>query len=230
MFELNLIKDKAKARQRRRIIFLSVVSIVFLAGLLGMFFGSLFWGEINKLDTVNKDIAAKQSQINAMQAQLEIDEPLARKRRNGLIEAYNENMMVLADRPFFNPVLADIAEHNPGGAEFWYNDITITTTGSGATGPGMTADPFAAAKDLLGTRGLEASGYIEIEASDIVTESQLNQISEQMDGMVKLVGKPKFSLELGSEGQRGADSDAARYVPFSMRAAQTTFRGAGETP
>lgn len=229
MFELNLIKDKAKARQRRRIIFLSVVSIVFLSGLLAIFvFFGLFWRETNKVSSLEQSIADKERDIGTLKAQLDISEPAARDRRNGLIEAWKEDVMVRQDRPFFNPVLSDLAEHHPASAEFWYNDITISTSGN--RGPANTEDEFAASRDLMGTRGLEASGYIEIEASDIVTESELNQVAKQMDGMVKLVGEPKFSLVISGEGQRGADTEASRYVPFNVRAAQTTFRPDTQAP
>ncbi|MBZ0135795.1 MAG: hypothetical protein K8I27_05440 [Planctomycetes bacterium] len=228
MFELNLIKDKAKARQRRRVIFLSVVSIVFLAGLLGIFVGSLFWRETIRLKSVNEDIARKQGEIDKLNAELEIREPAARKRRNGLIEAWEEDASVRQDRPFFNPILSDMAEHHPASAEFWYNDITISTSGS--RGPANTEDPYAPAKDLMGSRGLEASGYIEIEASDIVTESELNQVAKQMDGMLRLVGEPKFNLEISGEAPQSGDTEASRYVPFNMRAAQTTFRPDQQAP
>ena len=229
MFELNLIKDKAKARQRRRVIFLSIVSILFLAGLLSIFVGSLFWRETIKLKSVNETITRKQADIDTLRAELDIRQPAAKKRRNALIEAWKEDVMVRQDRPFFNPILADIAEHHPASAEFWYNDITISTSGS--RGPAAADDQFAASKDLMGTRGLEASGYIEIEASDIVTESELNQVAKQMDGMVKLVGEPKFNLEISGENEDNeGDAESSRYVPFNMRAAQTTFRADQQAP
>lgn len=230
MFELNLIKDKAKARQRRRIIFLSIVSILFLAGLLSIFIGSLFWGEINKLSSTNENIARKQAELDALRAELDIREPAARKRRNGVIEAWKEDVMIRQDRPYFNPILADMAEHHPASADFWYNDITITTSRSRGGAGGGPDDPYAASKDLMGSRGLEASGYIEIEASDIVTESQLNQVAAQMDGMVKLVGEPRFTLSISGEAAQGGDTEASRYVPFNMRAAQTTFRADQQVP
>lgn len=228
MFELNLIKDKALARQRRRVIFLGVVSILFLAGLLSIFVGSLFWAETTKLNTLNKAIADKQAEIDSVQAQIAVDEPQFRKRRNALIKAYNEDAKVLATRPYFNPILKDIASHHPETARFWYNSIQLTITGQTGPRAGGTADPSAFSKALMGPRGLEANGYIQIEASDIVTESELSQVARSMDGMRALVGEPKFNLSFETSIVPSGGAEGTRYVPFTLRAAQTTF--SAETP
>lgn len=224
MFELNLIKDKAKARQRRRVIFLSIVSILFLAGLLGIFVGSLYWRETINLNRVNKEVADTEGKLNALRADLDVREPKARKRRNALIKAWKEDYLVRTDRPSFTPILEDLAKYHPSTAKFWYNSITITTNVDRAGRGTGVEDPNAAAKALMGTRGLEANGYIQIEASDVITESELRQISKQMSGMMKLVGPPTFQLELTQEIVPGGDSEANRYVPFTMRAEQTLFR------
>jgi outer membrane murein-binding lipoprotein Lpp len=226
MFELNLIKDKAKARQRRRVIFLSIVSILLLAGLLSIFVGSLFWRETTKLKQANKEVEQISTKINTMNADLNVREPAARKRRNALIEAWKEDVLVRQDRPYFTPILKDIVKHHPGQAKFWYNQIVLTTNseGGGPRGP-QANDELAASKALMGTRGLEANGYIQIENSDILTESELAQLAHQMDGMLKLVGEPKFTLDVSNEIVPGGDAEASRYVPFTMRAAQTQFSG-----
>jgi hypothetical protein len=224
MFELNLIKDKAKARQRRRVIFLSVVSILFLAGLLSIFVGSLFWRETTMLKTTNEQIASVDSSLNAMKVDLDVREPAARKRRNALIGAWHEDVAVRQDRPYFSPIIRDIVNYHPATARFWYNSVSITTNTDAAGPRGTGAEgALALSKALMGTRGLEASGYIQIEGSDILTESELRTIARQMDGMRKLVGEPKFSLDLAAEVTPGGDSEASRYVPFTMRAAQTQF-------
>lgn len=224
MFELNLIKDKAKARQRRRVIFLSVVSILFLAGLLSIFVGSLFWRETTQLKKTQDEMASVDTSLKAMKADLDVREPAARKRRNALIEAWREDVAVRQDRPYFSPIIRDIVSYHPASARFWYNQISISTNveGGGPRGTGTDSE-LAAAKSLMGTRGLEASGYIQIEGSDILTESELRTVAKQMDGMLKLVGEPKYTLDVSSEIIPGGDSEASRYVPFTMRAAQTQF-------
>jgi len=223
MFELNLIKDKAKARQRRRIIFLSVVSILFLAGLLSIFVGSLWWRETDQLKSINVQVADKEAEIKRLGDDLNVREPAAKKRRNALINAYKEDALVRSDRPTFYPILEDLAKYHPTSAKFWYNSVLVTTNTEGA-GPRATSsdDPTAGAKALMGTRALEANGYIQIEASDIVTENELVQIAKQMTGMVRLVGEPRFTLAV--ERETAASAESSRYVPFIVRAAQTQFQ------
>jgi hypothetical protein len=223
MFELNLIKDKAKARQRRRVIFLSIVSILLLAGLLAIFVGSLFWRETIKLKQADEEVTQIALKLDALKLDLDTREPAARKRRNALIEAWGEDVLVREMRPYFNPILQDLVEHHPPTAKFWYNSVQLTTNTGGPVGD--ADDKTAASKALMGTRGLEANGYIQIEGSDVLTESELTQISRQMDGMVKLVGEPKFTLDVSHEIVPGGDAEASRYVPFTVRAAQTQFSG-----
>jgi hypothetical protein len=225
MFELNLIKDKAKARQRRRVIFLSVVSILFLAGLLGIFVGSLYWKETTDLNTVNKQVADTEAKLKSLTAELDVRQPAASKRRNALIKAWKEDKLVLTDRPSFTPILSDLAKYHPGTAKFWYNSVLITADTGGAAPRGALAeDPYSASRALMGTRGLEANGYVQIEASDVITESEMRQIAKQMTGMTKLVGPPTFDLVLEQEINPGGDAETNRYVPFTMRAEQTQFR------
>lgn len=228
MFELNLIKDKAKARQRRRIIFLSIVSILFLAGLLSIFVGSLFYREVVQLDTRNAEIASLTESNNSMKADLDNREDKARIRRNALIDAWNEDMRVMRDRPYFTPVLEDFSAHRPASADFWYNSISLSMTRRGSGPRGTGDDTSMNARALLDSRVLEASGYIEIEASDILTESELRQLAVRMRALTNLVGEPRYELDVNQEIIPGGDADANRYVPFTMRAAQTTFRTAGE--
>ena len=226
MFELNLIKDKAKARQSRRIIFLSIVGILFLSGLLSIFvFFALFWRETITLKNAQDEVARVDKSLKDLKEQLDKQEPAARKRRNALIEAYQEDVVVRQDHPYFNPILEDLAKHHPTSAKFWYNSVLITTDAQtgGPNRPGANTEPFAQANELMGTRGLEANGYIQITASDIVTESDLSQVAKQMKGLVKLVGEPKFTIDISAEIRPGGSEDT-RYVPFTMSAAQTLFR------
>ena len=82
MFELNLIKDKAKARQRRRIIFLSIVGILFLSGLLSIFvFFALFWRETITLKNAQDEVARVDKSLKELKDNLDKREPAARKRR-----------------------------------------------------------------------------------------------------------------------------------------------------
>jgi hypothetical protein len=224
MFELNLIKDKAKARQRRRIIFLSIVGILFLSGLLSIFvFFALFWQETIKLENAEAEVARVDKSLKELKGQLDKRQPAARKRRNALIEAYQEDVLVRKDHPTFNPILEDLAKHHPSTAEFWYNSVLVTPDTEGTGPQAASGDEYAEAKELMGTRGLVASGYVEIVASDVLTQSDLAQMAQQMKGMVKLVGEPSFTILLESE-IRPSGSEDTPYVPFTMRAAQQMFR------
>ena len=124
MFELNLIKDKALQRQRRRIIFLAIMLVVFLSGLLSIFVGGLIWKEHNKIEqlTASNDTITKDLEKN--KKKLDEDEPKAKKRRRGLILAYQESVFVIKKRPRFTKILMDIVNEQPSG-EFWYNTLTI---------------------------------------------------------------------------------------------------------
>jgi hypothetical protein len=223
MFELNLIKDKAKARQRRRIIFMSIVSVLLLSGLLGIFCGSLFWREITMLDTKESQIASTSATINALDAQVTRDEPIARKKRNAMINAWNEDFEVRNNRKPFTPTLNAFAQYRPPNGDFWYNTIhirsNIPVTAGGAE------DPFAAAKALMGTRVLFGQGHIQIAESDYRTEQDLQQMTQDMQVIIPLVGPPNFSIDLSKKPDAAAMEGGA-YVTFRVTAAATTFTGA----
>ena len=220
MFELNLIKDKAKARQRRRVIFLAIVTVLFLSGLLSIFVGSLFWKESTDLKKLNDTIASQQKQVTDLTTRLNVEEPAAIKRKLGMIAAYTEDFNTLKRRPYFTPILKDLYQQKPN-AEFWYNRLTIdvNTAGLQRGASGVPDDPHQRANALMGPRSLQANGYIQIVASDIVTENDLKQVAQAMDGMLTLLGEPQFSLDLQRETSPTADREVSRYVPFQMRAA-----------
>lgn len=220
MFELNLIKDKAKARQRRRVIFLAIVTVLFLSGLLSIFVGSLFWKETTDLKKVNEQVASKQKQVDDLHTRLNVEEPAAIKRKLGMIAAYSEDFNVRKRRPYFSPILEDLFKQRPN-SEFWYNRLTIdvNTAGLQRGVGGQQEDPTSRSTALMGPRSLQASGYVQIVASDIVTESDLKQVAQAMDGMLTLLGEPQFNLDLQRETSPTADREVSRYVPFTMRAA-----------
>ncbi len=228
MFELNLIKDKAKARQRRRIIFMSIVCIALLSGLCLIAVGSLFWTESTRLGTVEADIASVTSTIKALEAEVKVKEPIARKRRNGMIRAWQEDYDVIQNRPRMTPVLSDIARYHPRNGDFWYNEIHIRPIRATGTG-NQQSDPSGAAKALMGTRSLEGEGYIEIEQSDVMTDNELRDMTAKMTDMVDLVGVPTFTITDNMQSE-GLALEGGRYVRFSVRAAATTFAGARGGP
>ncbi|MCC7510545.1 MAG: hypothetical protein IT464_14380 [Planctomycetes bacterium] len=223
MFELNLIKDKAKSRQRRRVIFLGIVTILFLSGLLAIVVGSLFWQELTTLKKVEADILSKKTSNDAIELEIGIEKPKAKKRRNAMIEAWTEDLDVRQNRPYFTPLMRDIADHYPKSAEFWYNMLQVEQQEVVATGVRADRDPTAGSKELMGTRRLNGTGYIQIEQSDVLTVSELRSLSGRMQSMVKLVGEPRFELDLSKEPN--TIQDGGRYVPFTIQAAATIFSG-----
>ncbi len=225
MFELNLIKDKAKARQRRRLIFLCIVSIALLSGLSLIAIGSLFWRETTLLQTQEREIDQLASYIKEIEGWVATEGPKARKRRNAMIHAWNEDFEVLQSRPRFTPVLWDLYEYKPRNGDFWYNEFSIRAIRTTPTS-GAQADQFALAKSLMGPRRLSGNGYIEIEQSDVMTENELADMTARMERMVNLVGAPRFAIEL-SQRNEGAALEGGRYVPFTVEAATSAFTGRG---
>jgi hypothetical protein len=229
MYELNLIKDKAKARQRRRIVFLCIVSVLFLGGLLSIFVGSLYWRETIVLDSVAAHAADLERSIQERQADLAVRGPKTLKRRNALIRAQQEDERVLADLQAYSPLLMDLHRERPTTAEYWYNEIDIGLTPT-TTGRGTTADPQAAAEALLGGRTLSARGWLQIEASDIMSQNELDSVAGRMQNLLQVVGRPGFSLDAASQsgqsiGTGVRQGEDRRYAQFQLRAARATFRG-----
>lgn len=224
MFELNLIKDKAKARQRRRVIFLSIVCILFLAGLTGIFVGSLIWNENTKYKKLNAQANDLDNKNTALRNDLDLREPKALRKRNGLIEAWRESTQVHKDRKFFSPALQDIFERRPN-TEFWYRQISITAVRQAGPGDQIKGE------DLLGPRGLLGSGYVQIEGgAETLTQRELDARSLQMAALTLLVGQPKFSMTVDQgdrQNRQTRPGDEREYVDFGIQASQRVFTGAG---
>jgi hypothetical protein len=223
MFELNLIKDKAMARKRRRLIFMSIVSVVLLSGLVTIFVGSLFWQEITALNRVEAEIASTQSIVNQVRSENVAQEPVAIRLRNARINAWLEDKMVRETRPTFTPAMRELYQRRPRTDEFWYNTIQFTTTrdAGGRTEP--TGPEIAAA--LLGTRELSASGYMQVLGSDVVTEEQLDALAMRMsDVMMRVAGIPQFEADFSQKPDEAA-MEGGVYVPFRLRASTTRFVG-----
>lgn len=229
MFELNLIKDKALARQRRRVIFLAVACILLLAGLVSIFVGSLIWNEHNRVKTLRSQVASLESENKTREEGLNLREPKARTLRNGMIKAWAESYKVRKDRPQLTPLMQDLADRRPMGVnEFWYNQVSIKTIKQGNT----PAEQILTGDDLLGFRALEGFGYVQIAGSDVLTGKALEQLGSSFSGAIKVVGQPSYELLLEQESQAktSSASESTRYVRFSVQAAQRTFtggRGAG---
>ena len=224
MFELNLIKDKALARQRRRVIFLAVACILLLAGLVSIFVGSLVWNEHNRVKLLRSRIVSLESENKTREDGLNIREPKARKLRNGLILAWTESRDVRANRRLLTPLLQDLAEHRPMGVnEFWYNQISVNVIRESST----SGSQVPKGEDLLGARSLQGFGHIQIAGSDVLTDKALKQLGATMGNAIRLVGEPNFELLLEQESaaKTSASSETTRYVQFSVQAAQLTFTG-----
>jgi len=222
MFELNLIKDKAKARQRRRVIFLSIVSILFLAALVSMFAGSLVYREQLNNDRLRASVKNLTDENNAMDADLKIKRPKTLTQRNRLIKACVESERVRNNRRYFTPALEDLYMRAPAGAEFWYTSVDLQPIRqAGAATAGSTG------ADLLGFRSLYAEGYVMIVGSDVLTQKSLENIGGSMRGMHELVGNPQFTSSPDQGVVAGAQGsvDEPRYIRFSVQALQQVFTG-----
>ncbi|MBX3473645.1 MAG: hypothetical protein KF754_04620 [Planctomycetes bacterium] len=232
MFELNLIKDKAKARQRRRVIFLSIVCVLFLSGLLAIFVGSLYWNETTKLNKIQAQVKELGDRNTAMEADLNLREPKAVLRRNGLIEAWKESLKVQNERKYFTLSLQDLFEVRPASAEFWYRQLSfsIVRQGNPQGGPGTELK----GEDLLGPRGLLGGGYIEVQGSEVLTKRELDARSLKMENLTNLVGQPSFALNLeraDATNRQSRPGDERQYLDFTIQAAQRIFSApGGNTP
>lgn len=226
MFELNLIKDKAKARQRRRVIFLAVVSILFLSGLFSIFIGSLFYTQSTTLKLLRSSNKGLEDEIASMTKGLEIDEPKAKLRRNGLILAYREDQKVFDNRHYYSYILQQLWQQRPRTAQFWYDRIAIDLVRPGSGEPERPEHEM-----LLGFRSLSGNGIVEIEVnkSDQITESELQEIARAMhqNGVFRqLLGMPTFDLEKENElrDTTSVDLVTLRFMPFRIRAFARSFQ------
>ena len=218
MFELNLIKDKARARQRRRIIFLSITSISFLAALCSLFVVSMYLKELNETNDFAKQAQTKEAEFNAKKAENDRNEPVFKLRRNEVIKAWNEDIDFLAKRPYYSPVLKALYTEKPG-ARYWFSSILIATLGQAqaSAATGTTAAPKT--PKMMMPRGLRISGMIAIVESDVRTEQAMTRWDERMnerDGFVQLVGpaRSRLASTSGSGGQGGGEG--SRWNEFTI--------------
>lgn len=218
MFELNLIKDKQKARQRRRIVFLAVSGIVLLSGLTAISVGGLIWKLMIEVDGVRANVVSQTEAADQLEASLSVREPAARERRNGLILAWNEDVRVMKDRPYFTPALADFAGETPATVEFWYNSIAINMPGGGS-------DDDDAMLALLEGRHVVSQGYIEIDASSshVMAERELSSIAGRMRRVQDLAGPVRFDVDEQNEIAPGGGGMSSKYMPFTASATQGFF-------
>ncbi len=227
MFELNLIKDKALARQRRRVIFLSIVTIVFLAALCSIFVGSLIYREMTAIEKRTNEIASKKTESDNLKNVLDVREPKAIARRAGMIRAYNEDVDTLDRKPDLTPILEALAENYPASSEFWYTDLQISLDNSAITD---SDDQYSLSRELLRSRVLQGTGYVEIEGSDVVTTMSLNAVADSMFGVPQfrnLLSTPKFNLDLQNERTAGPGDANKRYVPFTIQAQRDRYQAKG---
>ncbi|MCC6150339.1 MAG: hypothetical protein IT461_08835 [Planctomycetes bacterium] len=222
MFELNLIKDKARARQRRRVIFLSITSICFLAALCSLFVVSIYLKELNETNDLAKQAQTKEAELNAKKAENDRNEPVFKLRRNEVIKAWNEDIDFLGKRPYYSPVLKALYAEKPG-AKYWFSSILILTLGqpqqSAATGtPNTPKTP-----KMMMPRGLRISGMIAIVESDVRTEQAMTRWDERMnerDGFVSLVGPARSRLATATGGGQGGSGqgggEGSRWNEFTI--------------
>ena len=231
MFELNLIKDKAAQRQRRRVIFLSIMMIVFLSGLLSIFVGSLIWSELTKIKSITIANESKKTSLIALKSALDTEQPLVEDRRKGLIRAYNESVRVRSKTPRFAPLLMDIAEDLPRETELWYNGLSIKSNDDEPLE--KTNAELALANGLIsGNHRFKASGYVLIKESDVVTEDILSDIAGEMSEIKKMMKRPRFNFSgsTGGNGQPGnqVSSETSKYKRFTLEASRRNVQNATE--
>ncbi len=235
MFELNLIKDKARARQRRRVIFLTITSVCFMAGLCSLFVVSLYLSELNATKDAEKQSALKQTELDAKKVENDINDPIFKKRRNEIIKAWNEDTDFLAKRPYYSPVLKILTTEKPG-APYWFTSVEfrlLAQAGQGGAASTGVAAVSQTPKVLL-PRGLRIAGMISINESDVKTQQALKRMDERMndrEGFVQLVGPitsvldPAASNKFGGSGQGGGD--ASRWNEFTMTTSNAGSGGYG---
>jgi len=226
MFELNLIKDKAKARQRRRVIFLTITSVCFLAALSSLFVLSLWWAELQATNLATQTANNKQAELTAMKANNDVEEPKAQRRRNALIEAWGEDTNFLLKRPYYTTALLNILSTEQPGSKFWYSTIevrlvTSQLSASAAGGPQAPQVPR-----VLSPRQLTCTGLINITESDIRTEQQLFRLMDRMNldnGFVALVGVARATLNKVSDqpGSGQGGGQASRWNEFEITASKS---------
>ena len=233
MFELNLIKDKARARQRRRIIFLTITSVCFLAGLCSLFVVSLYLSELNATKDAEKQAGMKQAELDAKKVENDTNDPIFRKRRNEVIKAWNEDTDFLSRRPYYSPVLRLLTKEKPG-APFWYSTIEfrmLALPNSAAAPAGVTATPQT--PKLLAPRGLHISGMISITESDVKTQQALKRMDERLndaEGFVQLVGPATSQLDPAASNKFGGGQgggDASRWSEFTLQTSNAGASGYG---
>ncbi|MDC1142817.1 hypothetical protein OAU50_06970 [Planctomycetota bacterium] len=224
MFELNLIKDKALQRQRRRIIFMAIVMVVFLSGLMSIFVGGMIWKEHNKIEKLTAENETTTIGLDGQLATLDIEQPKADKRRRGLILAYQESVDVRTKRPQFTNILKDIVSQRPP-SEFWYNSLTIDPSDSGAS----SDNPHAAADALISRKlRLEATGYIQIVDSDVITKKELDSVAKGMQSIEYWMSEPNFTINEQQKNQPAVPGEVTlKYSSFTMTASRRSFSGGG---
>lgn len=219
MFELNLIKDKARARQRRRVIFLCITSICFLAALCSLFVASIYLKELNETNDYTRQAQAKEKELNEKKAENDRNEPVFRLRRNEVIKAWNEDLEFLNRRPNYSPVLKVLSTERPG-APYWFSNLTITMLAQGQNPAAVAAGTPVKVPKLLLPRGLRAQGMIAVVESDVRTQQALTRWDERMndrDGFVQLVGPAQSRLDARAQGSGGMGAgQASRWNEFSV--------------
>lgn len=215
MFQLNLIKDKAKARQRRRIVLLSVVSIVFLAGLFSIFVVMMTLTERTRTELEKTTATRLDSDTNQLKARLDNEEGAARDRKNMFKEAWEEDRKLLNDRVFLAPVFSQLAQYRPARGQFWYSSMAVSLL----TQPALAGQPPKS--PLVASREFSGAGVVQIVDSDIVTQDELTRVGRQISEsavVTQTVGVPQFTLSFdGDTGARGG-ATAGRYARFIVRA------------
>lgn len=223
MFELNLIKDKAQSRQRRRVIFLTIMMVVFLSGLLSLFVGTMIWrkGKDNDLlaksnDNDNKVLIDKTTDLNER-------EPISKRRRRDMILYYNESDTVLNNRLKFTNMLVDIADVRPSGTDFWYNRLTIERPAVSRSDESKHAEADSL---VSGKLKLKADGYVEINSSDVLTRNDLEAVAKRMHNIISIINEdPEFKVFIEKKVTPGRDVHA--YAPFELEASRN-YRSRGQ--
>lgn len=227
MFELNLIKDKAEARMRRRIIFLAITCIIFVAALSSLFIFSLFIKEWNDTLNMERQAKAKETEVNGLKTDLDKREPEVIKRRNAMITAWKQDMDILRERIVVTPALkqlSDIRSRPPTNMQFWYSNLVIVPQRA----PTQNTNDPNRFEPLQPPMILVATGVVQIPESDDKTKLALDTLQGDLGkaAFIASVGEPLFTINLQSGLKAPGGGNAARYAEFLLATQRTSTSGA----
>jgi hypothetical protein len=220
MFELNLIRDKARARRRRRIIFLSIVSIMFFSLLNVLFIGSLWFSVAKETDREKLKADSKEKEAKELKAFLDVEQPKWEKNRNQVIRAWNETDKLFTTRRTVTPSLKDLMSNTArveGNVQFWYTELRVAPVPpSTQGGPGMIKT------SIIEPLQLYATGVIQVTESDDRTRILLGIVSDRLASGNFGLGVPSFEVDFSKQLKAPGGGEGSRYAEFTLRTTQVS--------